>query len=595
MAAKTHRALPHENIPLKYQDSDEPMSGTPSNVAKAPDKQKVGYDLDVTLDWEAIVKKLASEGFKLNYDGTLEYITVPDLPKGVEMKARQLMLRGKAYAKALGRRNLIGVLASDALTEYQQKVTKCLYNPAFSKTELKALGAYVKEWELPEQEVSDRNWRGIGGQSAYGAIPRKVLPGRDQFTESVKSLEFGDIFTIFKGASLEQLKLFIGRVILGHPGTLDFETKGKLTHTYRNIMVIDGAYAGQGKSTIFSKLAGALARVGFKVNQACPDLSGRFNHGEAFTSDFILRDDITTDHLGKELSSPNAKILATNGIVATEQKGENAVTTKCTAAMMILANRCEQKLFWGMDDGMRSRVTLCGTEPEGSVPDELLPQFHIKALAERFGVEEDTIMLWACRLAADEFAMYINENAYKLEGRIKELQDMSNNSSSDPLDGTLAALLLGYMLEKGEAPPVNLNKEVLALGLKGMLAIKQTPDVAKLLGDTVKIPAWSPAQGMKWVNPASILTSHNILTSQGVSCTPNKLIKLAFEALSLRDGNQCYGTPSAVLPRWSNLISNKFTLERIKGVYDTMKEAYAPHKGRFHSDINYQLDIFWNS
>lgn len=128
-----------------------------------------------------------------------------------------------------------------------------------------------------------------------------------------------------------------------------------------------------------------------------------------------------------------------------------------------------------------------------------------------------------------------------------------------------------------------------------MLAVKQTPDVAKLLGDTVKIPAWSPAQGMKWVNPASILTAHNILTSQGVSCTPNKLIKMAFESLSLRDGNQCYGTPSAVLPRWSNLVSNKFTLERIKGVYDTMKEAYAPHKGRFHSDINYSLDIFWNS
>lgn len=595
MAAKTHRALPHENIPLKYQDSDEPMSGTPSNVAKAPDKQKVGYDLDVTLDWEAIVKKLASEGFRLNYDGTLEYITVPHLPKGIEMKDRQLMLRDKAYAKVLGRRNLIGVLASDALTEYQQKVTKCLYNPSFSKQELKSLGAYVKEWELPEQEVSDRNWRGSGGQSSYGVIPRKVLPGHDQFPESVRALEFGDIFTIFKGASLEQLKLFIGRVMLGHQGTLDFETKSKLSHTYRNIIVIDGAFAGQGKSTIFGKLALALGRVGFKVNQACPDLAGRFNHGEAFTSDFILKDDITTDHLAKELSSPNAKILATNGIVATEQKGENAATTKCTAALMILANRCEQKLFWGMDDGMRSRVTLCGTEPEGSVPTDMLPMNRLPALAAQLGVEEDTLLLWACRLAADEFAQYINENAYKLEGRIKELQDMSNNSSSDPLDGTLAALLLGYMLEKGEAPPANLNKEVLALGLKGMLAIKQTPDVAKMLGDTVKIPAWSPAQGMKWVNPASILTAHNILTSQGVSCTPNKLIKMAFESLSLRDGNQCYGTPSAVLPRWSNLISNKFTLERIKGVYDTMKEAYAPHKGRFHSDINYSLDIFWNS
>lgn len=591
----SHRPLPHEqNIPLKYQDDDEPMSGPPSAAAKAPDKQKVAYQKDVCLDWEALVKKLAAEGFKLNTDATLEYIAIPDYPRGVEKQPRQLILRNKAYAEIGGRRNLIGALNSDALSDYQQKIARCLYNPGYSKQELKDLGAYYDEWQKPDQVISDRNWRGETAFSGYGYVPRKMIPSRDQFSAKVQALSFGDIFNIFQGPSLEQLKLFIGRVMLGQSGTIDPVSKQKLKHTYRNILVINGSHAGQGKTHLFECLVKALERVGFNVNQSCPPLSGRFNHRAAFTSDLIYRDDSENSNIAKELSSPQAKILATNGWVSTEEKGENAIPTKTTAAMLILANRLDQRLFWGMDDGMRSRITLCSTEPEGSIPDDRKPLANLARLAEECECEVDTLMLWACRLAADEFAKYTNENAHLLEGRVKELEDLADNSNSDPLDGTLAAILLGYLATMGKRPPKVLDTEVLAIGLKGMLAIKQTPDAAASLGNGQRIPAWSPAQGLRWVNPNSILTAYHKITSAGVHISPNNVIKQAMESLSLRDGNHVYGNTSVVMPRWSDLVNNPFTLGRIQDLCDKMV-AVAPIKGQLNTAVDTTKDIFWNS
>lgn len=606
MATKNteRRLLPHEErvgdrqIPLKYQDNDEPMSGTASNAAKAPEAQKVGYQNDVILDWDNIAKKLAAQGFRLNTDLSLGYISLPDFPKGIDREAvpMQLVLRDKAYAKTVGRRNMIGILASDALTEYQQKIAKCLYDPTASKFDLKAIGAHVKEWTIPEPELSDRNWRGEGGVSTYGHhIPSKVLPKRSQFPAEVQKLSFGDIFTIFKGASLEQLKLFIGRTIVGPRGSVDPFTKETLDHTYRNILVVDGAHAGQGKSYLFGWLAGALKRVGYNVFNATTPLNSRFNHHDAFSSDYIYRDDATTESLAEELGSANAKILATGGYVATEQKGVDAVQTKCSATLLYCVNRVEQRLFWGLDDGMRSRITVCATEPEGSTPVELLPKLFIPALADRLGVELDTIMLWACRLAADEFANYINGNSAKLETRVKELADQSISSSADPLDGALSALVLGYILETKEAPPKNISKNVLAIALKGMVAVKQAPDIAKLLGDPSTIPAWSPAVGMKWINPESVVTAYHTLQSGGIQVTPNKLISDTFKALGMKDGNQCYGSPSVILPRWTSLVANAFTLGRIKDLADMMSEKYATVRGRMNVDIDQSLDFFYCS
>lgn len=611
------RPLPHEfdgltdaegnpvntaSINPKYQDQTHPLSGTASNAAKAPHKLHIGHQNDVIQDWEAIAAKLAAEGFRLNLDATLDFISYPDLPKEIEPVNGQLLLRDKSNATTTDRHNLIGVLANDSesaqtLTEFQRKVAKSLWHPLTSDKDIKALGQFVKEWQPAEEEFSDRNWRGVGGQTPRGYIPRKLIPARNQFPAAVRGLEFGDIFTIFKGASLEQVQLFLGRVILGHQGTTDPQTKVKLRHTYRNILVVDGAFAGQGKTTIFNFLSDALSRVGFAVDKACPSLSGRFNHHKAFTSDLILADDITTEHLGKELNSPNAKILATNGTVSTEQKGVDAIATRCSAAMMILANRVEARAFWGLDDGMRSRVTLCSTEPEGSLPAEMLPFTRIPALANQLGVDRDTIMLWACRLAADEFAQYINENSSKLEVRVKELADMSNSTSSDPLDGTLAGLALGYMLENGgKVPSKRLSKDTMLSGLKGFLTIKQTPELAQELGDTRKIAAWSPASGCYWVNPQSLLTCHNVLTSGGVATDPNELTRKAFKALSLRDGNQCYSDPGAILPRWTNLISNEFSLSRIQGLYDKMANSYAQRTLRsMPADIKPELDIFFEA
>lgn len=589
-----------KGIPTKYMPDmdEEPMSGPASKVDGSPEGQKRAYQMDLITDLQAIETRLLTNHFRLNRDTMeVEVLATPDWPEGISPDRQQKVTKDKSCSGVAGRRDLISILTDPShLEDEPRRLAIGLYDPrAYKiKNELKAIVEWAKEWESKETYCK-KNYR--GGMVRQDNPYTSVLPRRNQFDPKIQELRFEDIFTIFEGTQLEQIKLFLGRVCVGETGTLDPMTGQKLLHTYRNIMVVDGSYPGQGKSTLFQYLAKALTIAGYNINQACPPLNGRFNLKAPFTSDMILRDDETSENLGKELSSPAAKIMATNGTVSTEEKCEQAELTKCTTAMLILANRVEKRLFWGMDDGMRSRTTLCETVPEGAISVDMLPHNRIPALAKELGVSIEAIMLWACRLATDEFLKYCNENAHKLEGHIKELEASANKSNSDPLDGVMSGIALGYLLETGKDKlPKYLNPDIIAVGLMGMLKLKQgLPGYDELLGTLNKIghrniiPGWHPVQGLALSDPKSVLLAYQVAVNKTFTVTTNKHIRAIMETISLKDGNQCYGRSDVVMSRWSNMVTNLFTYERILNLASQIKTY---EKLPVVTDVDYNLDPF---
>lgn len=600
---KERKKYPYQKgIPTpKYMPSmeEEPMAGPASKVDKATEGQKRAFQEDVITDLQAIETRLLNNFFRLNRGTTMEVevLATPNWPKGIDTDVSQLVARNKLLKGVAGRRDLIDILSDpEHLSEYQCKLAKCLYDPRAPKQELKQIVDWAKEWE-PTETYCSKNY--TGGVSRRDNPFKAILPKAGQFSPEIQELEFGDIFTIFEGTQLEQIKLFLGRVCVGESGTIDPRTGEVLHHTYRNIMVVDGSYPGQGKSKLFNYLTDALAIAGYDVNKACPPLHGTFNLRAPFISDMIFRDDETSANLAKELSSPAAKIMATNGTVSTQEKGEQAELTKCTTAMLVLANRLDKKLFWGMDDGMRSRVTLCETVPEGAISDDKLPGNHLPALAEKLRCSIEAIMLWACRLATDEFLKYCNENSHKLEHRIKDLEASANKSNSDPLDGILSGIALGYLLETGNNQlPKYLNPDIIAFGLKGMLKLKQGLPGYRQLLDTLSningrlvIPGWHPVQGLVFSEPKSIRFAYQIAVNKSFSVTTNKHIEAILKAISLLDGNQCYGRSDVVIPRWTTMVSNQFTYQRI---LDLSSNITSYNKDLMVTDVDYKSDPFLN-
>lgn len=607
----SNRKYPYQNnIPLKYQDPDEPMSGPSSEVARQSKSQKLGYEHDYLLDLEVIRKKLRSNGYELDCDLIdVKLIADPlfNQLKGITPKPSQSQLLPKHYSTLVQRRELTGVLADDkVLSKGQLEYAECLHDPhaRTSKMKLRELIEFEKGWTPPNKEISDKNYRGDSKPRLQGSVA-KIIPDKDQFSPEVQKLTFGDIFTIFQDAQLEQVKLFLGRVCVGHSGTIDPFTGDTLLHTYRNILVVDGQFPGQGKSTLFKFVTDALEIAGYSVCKSVPPLSGRFNLREAFTSDLSYRDDENSDNLAKELSSPVAKVMATSGIVATEDKGKDAVATKCTTALLINANRLERRLFWGMDDGMRSRVTICETVPEGVLPESELPFRKIPRLASELGVDISTIMLWALRLATDEFLKYTGANAHKLEARVKELEGAANKSNADPLDGVLAAIALGNMIMNPNTPiSSKLNLETLNQGIIGMMHLKQSEEymeaalglldtLANVNGRAV-VPGWHPVQGLRLVDPMSLPNAYHMALNRANMKSPNYRMKEVFECLSLSDGNQCYGRPDVTLPRWTQLISNSFTFGRLKEIADRILDKLPSKVVDIPTEVCYTKDSFWN-
>jgi hypothetical protein len=182
--------------------------------------------------------------------------------------------------------------------------------------------------------------------------------------------------------------------------------------------LIVGSDPGLGKSTIFKKLWSALGKVGY-TQSTWNKPSDRFNLAEIITSDIIYKDDVCAKELRAFLESEKVKVLTTSGELRTEEKGINAMTTPCHGVLFMNANEVDPRMVYGLDPGIVARVHQIATYREAELATlkfdgisantpNVRPFNHIPWLASQLEVSEDAILLWACRLSADEFYRSIN-------------------------------------------------------------------------------------------------------------------------------------------------------------------------------------------
>lgn len=557
------------------------FKGTPHSIK--PLQQITDY-VEVFDD---LCNLLRMDNLKLGDDLTILWARHPAARKGLEFPSWF-----KCYTPIYN----FGTEGRSYLQEVIQRISstnefaEALFNPLKSKYDLKAVAAEASRWGnahtspidfLPQKANVMRGEQPLD----YG---RAWLPLREWFDPGVQKLDFGDIFTIWSGKNLELMKLFIGRVVVGPSNEARLRTHSTLLHTYRNIVVVNGSFAGQGKSTLFRYFNDALRYAGYIVADGFPSLGSRFNLAAPVTSEFMYKDDITTASLNAELHSEVAKIVATGGSISTEEKGENARTVRSRAAVLYCANRIEWQLRWGLDDGMNSRLLIIPTIREGEVPQQLLPFTQIPALAKGLDVHVDTIMLWACRLAADEFLKYTGDNAILLKDRISEFTDGSENGI-DELDAILSSFVLCLLL-MGKDVPETLTVYTLSDAIYGFRALKQLDKLRYVVDSIIKSykesgkMAWHPARGFILVDVVCLSAAHRHCPgrdSSAVYSLPNEAINNTFKSLSLKTGVNCRGNAAVIIQRWKELVSNDFSLSRIKHVAEAAQQEAADSIERF--------------
>ena len=249
------------------------------------------------------------------------------------------------------------------------------------------------------------------------AYPRAYIPEREWFAESLQSLKFTDIFTLWPEAEARMLQLILGRVVVGRSNHIPCGREEAISHTFRSAAIIVGEDPGLGKSTTFNMLFNALIRVGYRRSNF-RSLSDRFNLGKVITSDVAYKDDLVVRTLKQLLSEEATKTIVSGGQLFTEDKFSNGVNQWANSVVIANTNEFDPRVAYSLDPGIVDRMKLLSTYrrsemdklTEVSESPDLQPAIHIPWLAEQHGVEEAAVILWAMRLAADYFDSLITGN-----------------------------------------------------------------------------------------------------------------------------------------------------------------------------------------
>ena len=417
----------------------------------------------------------------------------------------------------------------------------------------------------------------MGGEPAWN--PRIWVPDRDWFCPRLHAVQFSDIFTIFPPAEREILKLLIGRIGVGRSNHLPPNWKEPVDHTARMAAIVVGKDPGLGKSTLFNGFLNAITQCGFKYS-TFRSTEDRFGMQEPALADVAYKDDTALHSLKKLISSEETKILITNGLLQTEEKFARATQIWPKAVLIVNANDWNANFAYDIDPGIQDRIKLVSTYREAEVhklrsslspnsasygsPD-LRPRAHIPFLAEKFGVSQEAIYLWALRLATDRFWEVISDKSDPTINRLQvEVRYWTSRLRirfrSDVTQALVNAIAFAYALRTGKKAIPELTPDLLLDGLQHFYFVGVDPSCQEISEAMKK--SWEKVgrtsthyyQGfreIRWESVKKALEISSVMGKFPVNSTDQ--IKKIIELLVMRDGFKMGGGAQYIIENWDNM------------------------------------------
>lgn len=416
--------------------------------------------------------------------------------------------------------------------------------------------------------------RGVGSAKN----PRIWVPCRDWFCSRLSDVKFDDIFTIFPPAEREILKLLIGRVGVGRTNHLPPGWETPVNHTARMAAIVVGKDPGLGKSTLFNGLLNAISKVGLRYHtfRATDD---RFGMREPALADVAYKDDTSLASLKKLISSEETKILITNGLLQTEEKFEHAEQIWPKSVLIVNANDWNASFAYDIDPGIQDRIKLVSTYREAELvklrdqltedsasygsPD-LRPRAHIPFLAEKYGVSEEALYLWALRLATDRFWEVISDDSDPSINRLQvEVRYWTSRLrirfKSDVTQSLVNGMALSWAIRTGKTRIPELTPDILVDALENFYFVGVDPSCQKI-HEKLK-ESWERGgrtathfyQGFREIRWESVKKAVETQEAIGRFNNTMESVKRVIESLTMRDGFKLGGTFSYIVENWENM------------------------------------------
>ncbi|ATW62820.1 putative DNA primase [Synechococcus phage S-CBWM1] len=409
--------------------------------------------------------------------------------------------------------------------------------------------------------------------------PRIWVPDREWFSPELRKVTFADIFTIFPGPEQEILRLLLGRVGVGRTNHLPPGWDSPVNHTARMAAIVVGKDPGLGKSTLFNGFLNSLTKCGFTYH-TFRSTEDRFGMQSPALADVAYKDDTSLQSLKKLISSEETKILITNGLLQTEEKFAKAEQIWPKAVLIVNANDWNQNFAYDIDPGIQDRIKLVSTYREVEVnklrdnlpedcmsygsPD-LRPRAHIPYLAEKCGVSEDAVYLWALRLATDRFWEVINDtsdptiNALQVDVRYWTSR-MRIRFRSDVSQAMVNAMAFAWALRTGKDRIPELTPDLMVDALQHFYFVGVDPscqplyELLKENWEKVGRTSTHYYQGFREIRWESVKNAVEFQGGLGkFQANSTDQIKKVVELMVMRDGFKLGGGAQYIIENWENM------------------------------------------
>lgn len=250
------------------------------------------------------------------------------------------------------------------------------------------------------------------------SVVSAFLPTVDMFPKTVTELNGKDIMTLYPSdAEREAFMMALGSVVVGPKNSRDALTGEVYNHSFRQIIILQGD-SKVGKSYVLEKIATEiLPLLGYNYSTLPEnDFKETFGLARPAQAHISFKDDLDQSTFVRNwLESGPIKTWGAQGFITTQEKNRDSCKTLVNTRIFGCINNLDSNAFIGGDYGVLNRLWMLhhvDKKDARSVnvdhaiakqsPNKMVNE-HVPWLAEKLGVEPETIWIWFLRLCADKF------------------------------------------------------------------------------------------------------------------------------------------------------------------------------------------------